>query len=317
MGKQITSSVMMVRPVAFRYNEETAINNYYQRVLEGLNPFQVQERALNEFDAFVDVLRSKEIDVVVVDDTLHPSTPDSVFPNNWISFHQDGRVGLYPMCAENRRLERRPDVLSLLKQEHHFMIDQVVDFSHYENENLFLEGTGSLLLDRINRIAYAALSLRTSERVLNDFCEKFQFKPVTFRAYQTVNDKRLPIYHTNVMLCLAETFAVVCAEAIDDEVERKNLIRQIEATGKEVIYISESQKHRFAGNMLQVLSKSGASYLVMSSSAYDALTLSQIKQIEKYCLILSSSLKTIEACGGGSARCMMAEIFLPKNSLGG
>ena len=316
MNRQITSSVMMVRPVAFRYNEETAVNNYYQRVLEGVSAFQIQERALNEFDTFVAVLRSKEIDVIVVDDTNHPCTPDSIFPNNWISFHQDGRVVLYPMCAENRRLERRADVLTLLKQEYHYIIDQVVDFSHYENENIFLEGTGSLLLDRIHRIAYAALSLRTDERLLNDFCEKFQFKPVTFRAYQTVSDERLPIYHTNVMLCLAETFAVVCAEAIDDELERKNLINQIKATGKEVIYISESQKHRFAGNMLQVLSKSGVSYLVMSSSAYDALTSNQIKQIEKYCPILSSSLDTIEACGGGSARCMMAEIFLPKNSLG-
>tara|TARA_Y100000385_G_scaffold166325_1_gene172387 strand:- start:115 stop:1059 length:945 start_codon:yes stop_codon:yes gene_type:complete len=314
MSKQITSAIMMIRPVAFRFNEETAVNNYYQKVLEGVSASQVQNRALEEFDTFVALLRSKAIDVVVIEDTIEPSTPDSIFPNNWISFHQDARVGLYPMCAENRRLERREDVLTQLQEDHKFLVADVVDFSHYEDEQLFLEGTGSMLLDRVNRIAYAALSLRTDVKVLEDFCKHFNYKAFTFTSYQTVGNERLPIYHTNVMMCLADEFVVLCADTIDDESERMTLITSLEETGKEIIYISEVQKHRFAGNMLQLVGKSGEKYLVMSSSAHQALNKSQIDQIEKYCQILSSSLDTIEACGGGSARCMMAEIFLPKTA---
>ena len=312
MSKQITSTVMMIRPVAFRFNEQTAVNNYYQKVLDGISASQVQNRALEEFDTFVALLRSKAIDVVVIEDTSEPSTPDSIFPNNWISFHQDGRVGLYPMCAENRRLERREDVLTKLQEEHEFLVGDVVDFSHYEQQQLFLEGTGSMLLDRVNRIAYAALSLRTDVKVLEDFCSNFNYQAVTFTSNQSVGSERLPIYHTNVMMCLADEFVVLCADTIDDGIERGILINQLEATGKEIIYITEAQKHRFAGNMLQLSSKMGEKYLVMSSSAHKALNTSQIDQIEKHCQILSSSLDTIEACGGGSARCMMAEIFLPK-----
>ena len=314
MSKQITSAIMMIRPVAFRFNEETAVNNYYQKVLEGVSASQVQNRALEEFDTFVALLRSKAIDVVVIEDTIEPSTPDSIFPNNWISFHQDARVGLYPMCAENRRLERREDVLTQLQEDHKFLVADVVDFSHYEDEQLFLEGTGSMLLDRVNRIAYAALSLRTDVKVLEDFCKHFSYKAFTFTSYQTVGNERLPIYHTNVMMCLADEFVVLCADTIDDESERMALITSLEETGKEIIYISEVQKHRFAGNMLQLVGKTGEKYLVMSSSAHQALNKNQIDQIEKYCQILSSSLDTIEACGGGSARCMMAEIFLPKTA---
>lgn len=314
MTKQITSSIMMIRPVAFRFNEQTAVNNYYQQVLEGVTVDQVQAQAQNEFDTFVEKLRSKGVEVVVVEDTLEPNTPDSIFPNNWISFHQDGRIGLYPMCAENRRLERREDVLNILKEEHNFVINEVIDFSHYESDELFLEGTGSMLLDRVNKIVYAALSLRTDAKILEDFCKQFGYKAVTFTSNQTVGDKRLAIYHTNVMMCLGEGFAVLCADTIDDLTERKALIDSIESTGKEVIYISEAQKHRFAGNMLQVQSNTGEKYLVMSASAHQSLTPEQVAQIEKHCQILSSSLDTIEACGGGSARCMMAEIFLPKNA---
>lgn len=314
MIKQITSSIMMIRPVAFRFNEQTAVNNYYQQVLEGVTPDQVQRRAQSEFDAFVEKLRGKGVEVVVVEDTIEPNTPDSIFPNNWISFHQDGRVGLYPMCAENRRLERREDVLTILQQEHNFVINELVDFSHYESENVFLEGTGSMLLDRVNKIVYAALSLRTDANILKDFCEKFGYKSVAFTSNQTVGEERLAIYHTNVMMCLGEDFAVLCADTIDDETERKAVIESLEATNKEVIYITEAQKHRFAGNMLQVQSNLGEKYLVMSASAHQSLTSEQIIQIEKHCQILSSSLDTIEACGGGSARCMMAEIFLPKNA---
>ena len=314
MTKQITSSIMMIRPVAFRFNEQTAVNNYYQKVLEGVSADQVQVQARNEFDAFVEKLRAKGIEVVVIEDTPEPGTPDSIFPNNWVSFHQDGRVGLYPMCAENRRLERREDVLTLLQEQHNFVINEVVDFSHYEAEGIFLEGTGSMLLDHVNKIVYAALSLRTDAKILDDFCEKFAYKAVSFTSNQTVGEERLAIYHTNVMMCLGEDFAVLCADTIDDQEERKALVDSLEETGKDVIYISEAQKHRFAGNMLQVQSKNGDKFLVMSSSAHQSLTSEQIKQIEMHCQILSSSLDTIEACGGGSARCMMAEIFLPKNA---
>ena len=314
MTKQITSSIMMIRPVAFRFNEQTAVNNYYQQVLEGVTANQVQAQAQNEFDSFVEKLRAKGVEVVVVEDTLEPNTPDSIFPNNWISFHQDGRVGLYPMRAENRRLERRDDVLTILMEQHNFVINEVIDFSHYESEDLFLEGTGSMLLDRVNKIVYAALSLRTDAKILEDFCEKFDYKVFAFTSNQTVGTERLAIYHTNVMMCLGEGFAVLCADTVDDEAERKALVDSLESTSKEVIYITEAQKHRFAGNMLQVQSETGEKYLVMSASAHQSLSPEQVTQIEKHCQILSSSLDTIEACGGGSARCMMAEIFLPKNA---
>ena len=314
MKRQITSSIMMIRPVAFRFNEQTAVNNYYQQVLEGVTADQVQAQAQNEFDTFVEKLRAKGVEVVVIEDTLDPNTPDSIFPNNWISFHQDGRVGLYPMCAENRRLERREDVLTILMEQHNFVINEVINFSHYESKDFFLEGTGSMLLDRVNKIVYAALSLRTDAKILEDFCDKFGYTPVAFTSNQTVGTERLAIYHTNVMMCLGESFAVLCADTVDDETERKALIVSLENTGKEVIYITEAQKHRFAGNMLQVQSKTGEKYLVMSASAHQSLNPEQVEQIEKHCQILSSSLDTIEACGGGSARCMMAEIFLPKNA---
>lgn len=314
MTRQITSSIMMIRPVAFRYNEQTAVNNYYQQVLEGLSANQVQSQAQAEFDNFVVKLRNKGVEVVVIEDTLEPSTPDSIFPNNWISFHQDGRIGLYPMCAENRRLERRDDIIETLKSDYNFEVNSITDFSGYESEGLFLEGTGSMLLDRVNKIVYAAISLRTDEKVLQDFCEKFGYRPVSFTSNQTVDDKRLPIYHTNVMMCLGEGFAVLCADTVDDVDERKELIENIESSGKEIIYITEAQKHRFAGNMLEVQSVDGAKYLVMSASAHQSLTPEQVAKIEKHCEIVSSSLDTIEACGGGSARCMMAEIFLPKKA---
>jgi hypothetical protein len=314
MTKQITSSIMMIRPVAFRFNEQTAVNNYYQQVLEGVTADQMQVQAQNEFDTFVEKLRAKGVEVVVVEDTLEPNTPDSIFPNNWISFHNDGRVGLYPMCAENRRLERRDDVLTILMEQHNFVINEVIDFSHYESQDLFLEGTGSMLLDRVNKIVYAALSLRTDAKILKDFCERFDYKAVAFTSNQTVGTERLAIYHTNVMMCLGEGFAVLCADTVDDDTERKALVDSLEATDKEIIYITEAQKHRFAGNMLQVQSKTGEKFLVMSASAHQSLSPEQVKQIEKHCQILSSSLDTIEACGGGSARCMMAEIFLPKNA---
>lgn len=307
---QTTNSILMIRPVNFRMNEETAVNNYFQEELD-LKNSEINAKAQQEFDDFVDKLESVGVHVIVVDDIKEQDTPDSIFPNNWVSFHENGNVGLYPMFAENRRRERREDILERLEEEG-FQIEQIYDYTSAEDEDLFLEGTGSLLLDRINSKAYCALSPRADEDLFIEFCEDFEYFPVIFTANQTVNGERLPIYHTNVMMCLAEKFAVICLDTIDDKKERKNVIKHLKADGKEVIAISEAQMHQFAGNMLQVRGHNDQRYLVMSKAAHDSLTEAQIAQIENYCPILSSSLETIETCGGGSARCMMAEVFLPK-----
>ena len=308
--KQITNTIMMIKPVGFRYNEQTAVNNYYQQVLNNLTAEQTQENALNEFNAFVDKLRNAGVNVVVIEDTEYPDTPDSIFPNNWVSFHSDAVVGLYPMCAENRRDERREDIFDVLVDEHGFAIEGIKDFTEFEEHDKYLEGTGSMVLDRENKICYAAISIRTDEIAVMQFCEEFGYRPVCFTANQDVEGERMAIYHTNVMMCVADTFAVICLDTIDDVVEREHVLETLKETGKEIIEITEDQKHRFAGNMLQVMGDKP--YLVMSTSAYNSLSESQIKTIENYCPIVFSPLDTIEACGGGSARCMMVEIFLSK-----
>jgi hypothetical protein len=302
----------MIRPVAFRMNEQTAVNNYYQKVLDNLLPATVNAKAQQEFDAFVEKLQAAGVDVTVVDDTLNPDTPDSIFPNNWISFHQNGDVVLYPMFAENRRSERREDILDIL-EEKGFHIENIVDYTSAEDDGFFLEGTGSLLLDRANGIAYCALSPRADEELFIEFCEDFDMAPVIFNAYQTINHERKLIYHTNVMMCLGSTFAVICADCIDDKQERKFVLEQLKKSGKEVILISEDQVNNFAGNMLELVGANQQKLLVMSAAAHQSLTADQVAKLEKHAQILSSSLDTIEACGGGSARCMMAEIFLPKD----
>ena len=301
----------MIRPINFRMNEQTAVNNYYQKVIDNLLPATVNAKAQVEFDAYADKLRSYGVNVVVISDTEESDTPDSIFPNNWISFHQDGSVALYPMFAKNRRLERREDVLEQLEQQG-FRIDNIIDYTSAEEADLFLEGTGSLLLDRVNKKAYCALSPRADEDLFIEFCEDFEYTPVVFISNQTVDGARKAIYHTNVMMCLAETFAVVCLDTIDDKRERKNLLKNLKEDGKQVIDITEDQVNNFAGNMLQVRGKDDELFLVMSQAAYDCLTDQQISKIKNHCQIISSSLDTIEACGGGSARCMMAEVFLPK-----
>ncbi len=302
----------MIRPVAFRLNEQTAVNNYYQKVLDNLLPATVNAKAQHEFDAFVEKLQAAGVDVTVVDDTLDPDTPDSIFPNNWISFHENGDVVLYPMFAENRRAERREDILDIL-EEKGFHIENIVDYTSAEDDGFFLEGTGSLLLDRANGIAYCALSPRADEELFIEFCEDFDMAPVIFNAYQTVNNERKLIYHTNVMMCLGSTFAVICADCIDDKQERKMVLDQLKKSGKEVILITEAQVNNFAGNMLELVGANQQKLLIMSAAAHASLTADQIKKLEKHAAIISSSLDTIEACGGGSARCMMAEIFLPKD----
>ena len=308
---QTTNSILMIRPINFRMNEQTAVNNYYQKVLDNILPSSVNAKAQKEFDDYVEKLKSFGVHVVVISDEENTDTPDSIFPNNWISFHENGTVGLYPMFAKNRRLERREDILDKLEEEG-FIIKTIIDYSDAEKHDVFLEGTGSLLLDRINRKAYCALSPRADENLLIEFCEDFEYTPVIFIANQTVNCKREAIYHTNVMMCLAETFAVICLGSIDDKKERKNVLKHLKEDGKKVIEISEEQVDSFAGNMLQVRGKDNELFLVMSQAAHDSLTTSQIAQINNHCKIISSSLDTIEACGGGSARCMMAEVFLPK-----
>ena len=309
--KQTTNAILMIRPVAFRMNEQTAVNNYYQKVLDGLSSATANAMAQEEFDTFVNKLRIVGVDVTVVDDTINPDTPDSIFPNNWISFHESGDVALYPMFAENRRQERREDVLDVLEDKG-FVINEIMDYTSAEEDGYFLEGTGSILLDRENDKAYCALSPRADEELFIEFCEDFEYTPVIFEAFQTVNGERKQIYHTNVMMCIGETFAVICADCIDDKKERKMVLDSLRGDEKEVILITEDQVNNFAGNMLEVKGTDDRRYLVMSKSAHQSLTKKQIAQIEEHVTLLSSSLDTIEACGGGSARCMMAEIFLPK-----
>ncbi len=307
--KQTTNTILMIRPVAFRMNEQTAVNNYYQKVLDNLLPDTVNAKAQQEFDSFVEKLRAVGINIIVVDDTLDPDTPDSIFPNNWVSFHENNDVALYPMFAENRRHERREDILDLI-EENGFAIDNIVDYTSAEEDGFFLEGTGSIVLDRANHKAYCALSPRADEELFIEFCEDFEYSPIIFEAFQTVNGERKHIYHTNVMMCVGDTFAVICADCIDDKKERKMALSSLKDDGKEIILLTEEQLNHFAGNMLQVTGANDKSYLVMSNSAYQSLTQDQITKIEKHTEILSASLDIIEACGGGSARCMMAEVFL-------
>ena len=305
---QTASTVLMVEPIAFGYNAQTAENNYFQVEQKDAD---IQTKALEEFNSFVDKLKSKGINVISVKDTLEPHSPDSIFPNNWVSFHNDGKVVLYPMFAPNRRVERRTDILETLKVKG-FEITEIEDLSHFENQQKFLEGTGSMIFDHDHKIAYGSVSLRLDEELFRQFCTKFGFRPVVFHSYQNAGGERLPIYHTNVMMCVADKFVVICLECIDDELEREKVQEVIKSTQKEIIEISEDQMQQFAGNMLQVQNEAGEKFLVMSESAYRSLTAQQISAIEKYCEIIYSDLNTIETNGGGSARCMLAEVFLPK-----
>lgn len=308
--KQITDTILMVRPARFRMNEQTAVNNFFQEKLDILED-TITLKAQKEFDAFVTVLRAAGVRVIVYQDDLNPDTPDSLFPNNWISTHADGAVAVYPMFAENRRLERLEEVYDLL-DTNGFSIDEIVDFTSFEMDEQYLEGTGSVLLDRVNEKAYCALSPRADEDLFIYFCEEMEYTPVIFTAYQSVNGDRKPIYHTNVMMSIGIDFAVICLDSIDDKKERKNVVKHLKEDGKEIIEITESQLGQFAGNMLQVKNEEGKTFLVMSATAHKSLSANQISKIEQYTTILSSDLNTIETCGGGSARCMIAEVFLPK-----
>lgn len=311
MSEQITSHILMIRPASFGFNPETAANNYYQKIPEDLSQDQIKELAIKEFDEIVSKLKEHGINVIVVEDDPAQQTSDSVFPNNWISFHDDGRIGLYPMYSSIRRRERRDDIYNEILPGYGFKTIDIVDFTSNESNNLYLEGTGSMVLDRVNRIAYASLSDRTDPDVLNEFAQTFNYKVVSFSSYQSVSGKRKLIYHTNVMMCVGDDFAILCKDAIDDQSERQQVIDSLTNTGKQIIYITEEQTQNFAGNMLEVDSNTGEKYLVMSETAYNSLNDRQLEVISNYCTIIQCRLDIIEACGGGSVRCMMAEIFLP------
>ena len=300
---QTTSHLLMIRPVDFKFNEQTAGDNKFQVAGEQEN---VQQQALAEFDSFVGILRENGVDVTVVNDTLDPETPDSIFPNNWVSFHEDGSVFLYPMHSPNRRLERRKDIIEHLGKT--FEVSHLTDLSFFEQQQLFLEGTGSLVLDRTHKIAYACLSVRTDEEVLKNFAMLSGYEVV---AFQAVDESGFPIYHTNVMMCIGEKFAVLCLESIKYTEDKIAVLESLKATNKTVIDISFEQMNHFAGNMLEVQNKDGESLLVMSEQALKALHGTQITALSAFSKIVTAPIYTIEQNGGGSARCMLAEIHLP------
>ena len=301
----------MIRPHSFRKNEETATNNLYQKNIEGVSASTVIEQAQAEFDRLATALGNAGVNVFVFEEQLPHETPDALFPNNWISTHETGTVCLYPMFAPNRREERREDVIVQLEHEAGFSIENIVDFTEFELHNRFLEGTGSMVLDRINRKAYAATSSRTDETALLHFCQELDYEPVAFSAMQSAEDKRHPIYHTNVMMSIGSGFCAICLESIDDDEERQAVSDELISDGHEIIALSESQIERFAGNMLELQGSNGP-VIAMSSSAFHALDAEQIERLKKHGQIIHSVLETIETCGGGSARCMIAEIHLPR-----
>ena len=303
----------MIRPLAFNYNVQTAVNNHYQKANDfNSNSNQINLTAQTEFDNFVLKLKSFGVNVIVFQDDDKFDTPDSVFPNNWISFHSNGDIALYPMFAKNRRNERREDVVKCI-EKNGYPINNVIDYSFAEESNIYLEGTGSIVLDRLNKKAYCAISERSNEDLLIEFCEDFEYSPIIFSAFQSVKEVRELIYHTNVMMCVADNFVIICLDCIDNKKERNNVISHLKGDGKEIIEISENQVNSFAGNMLQILDRNNNPLLIMSESAYNVLTSFQKDIINKYVKIVFSSLNTIETYGGGSARCMMAEVFLPKS----
>lgn len=303
---QQSSHLLMIRPVNFGFNPETAVNNRFQADT-GLN---VQQKALKEFNGLLQLLENNRVHVTVINDTAVPYTPDSIFPNNWISFHDDGLVFIYPMFAENRRLEKKPHILEFLKKE--FEISNVIDLSRFETENRFLEGTGSMVLDRENRIAYACLSPRTDAGLLSEYCRIAGYTFVSFIAKDNTGEL---IYHTNVMMCVADTYAVVCLESIPDKYDQRCLSDSLSASGKEIIEISLNQVNCFAGNMLQVKNNNDELLLVMSSQAYHSLNMFQVNRLKQFNRIVHSPLETIERSGGGSARCMLAEIYCNRKKM--
>ncbi|MDR2126043.1 MAG: amidinotransferase [Prevotellaceae bacterium] len=302
---QFTNTLLLVRPTNFGFNAQTAVNNSFQKKTKKRD---VHQHALEEFDKLVETLNAAKVNTIVVNDEPQSQLPDSIFPNNWFSTHSDGSLCLYPMFAENRRQERKDSIINMLKEN--FDVKNVFDFTHYEQQNKFLEGTGSIVLDRINKIAYACLSPRTDETILDEFCAKLHYNKCCFRAMFAEKD----IYHTNVMLSIADEYSILCTQSIGNNNELRDVLEYLFASGKEIVEINLEQMQHFAGNMLQISNSDGEKLLAMSSQAYESLNLEQIRQIERYNNILHSDLKIIERIGGGSLRCMLAEIFLEKKS---
>lgn len=301
---QTTSKVFMVRPARFTSNEETAVNNYFQKGTPLEDIAEISNKAIEEFDSLVKILKVNDVDVIILQDTPTPFTPDSVFPNNWFTSHLMGEMVLYPMFAPNRRLERKPSALKLLHDKSNHR--KIIDLTHYESENEYLEGTGSLVLDRDKKIAYCCRSPRSSEKVLSDFCARMNYQSVVFDA--TDNNNR-PIYHTNVMMTIGQQIAVICRDAIKDTKERESVTTHLQSSGKIIVDITLDQVDHFAGNMLELKSRNGSPLMIMSTTALDSLTAQQIQTISTFTRIISLNLSTIETHGGGSARCMIAEIF--------
>ncbi len=305
MQEYISNKILMIEPVAFGFNPETATNNYFQK--ESTRE-DAQTQALAEFQNMVELLRSKSIEVIVIQDTLEPHTPDSIFPNNWISFHEDGTFVTYPMFAVNRRTERREDIIEYLYNRG-FHASKRIDYSNFENNQIFLEGTGSVVLDRKHRRAYACLSPRTNRELFLRFCEDLGYKPIYFDALHQIGGDMRPIYHTNVMMAIGSTYAVICLESIVNQEQREMVGRELQTTGHDVIEITSEQMNRFAGNMLEIKALDGALYLCLSQSAYNALSEAQRTQLARHAQLLIIPIPTIETLGGGSVRCMMAELF--------
>ncbi len=303
---QAPSSVLMVRPVSFGFNPQTAVTNAFQqsKIEPALN---IAAKALDEFNRMVDVLIAHDVDVTVVDDSAEPHKPDAIFPNNWISFHDDGKVILYPMLAENRRLERAIPVIENVSSK--FQVNEVIDLSDYEMKNQFLEGTGSVVFDYQNRIAYACRSPRTCKTVLTDLCQRIDFKPILFDA---VDEAGQAIYHSNVILCVGTNFVVICLDAIKNEEDQEVLLQSFADTRHKVVSISYEQMRSFAGNMIEVLTKSGEPVVLISEKAFHSLLPGQLDAISKHAEPIPLTISTIEQYGGGSVRCMVAGIFNKK-----
>jgi len=300
-------SVLMIRPCNFRVNKETLENNFFQTKSIQLENDFILNQAIIEFDSLVKKMKASGINVLVYQDDFKHDTPDSIFPNNWVTFHKDKKIAIYPMFAENRRLERSENVIVFL-EENNVKINEVIDYSEAEKNNFFLEGTGSMVLDRINKKTYCSISERTSENLIDEFCSDFNYMPIIFNSFHTVDSKRQKIYHTNVMMCVGKKYAVICLDSIDNKNERNKVIQSLEDDNKEIIIISEDQLNSFAGNMIELIVNKN-SFLIMSQIAYNSLNKNQIERLSKYSKIISSSVDTIEKCGGGSVRCMIAEIF--------
>ena len=303
---QAPSAVLMVRPKAFGFNQQTSATNAFQKNIEA-DVQSVRDQALLEFDKMVDMLRSNDIEVIVVEDTALPEKPDAIFPNNWISFHLDGTLVLYPMLAENRRTERNNPVIAAIEKE--YVISKTLDLTSFENQNKFLEGTGSVVFDYVNKIAYASRSSRTDEEVLQQLSEKLGFTTIVFDA---VAEQGEVIYHTNVVMCIGTYFVIICLDAINNDEDQEKLLESFSHTNHKVIAISYEQMNLFAGNMMEVNAQSGEPIVLLSQKAFLSLLPGQLDALSKFAEPLPVNIPTIESYGGGSVRCMVAGIFNPK-----